>query len=523
MKMKYILPRVAAILVIIVAFASCEEEFSTIDTDIIDQGFNTDFDDTKSVVAYSKAMNGVQTNDLIAYKLGVYNDPTYGKSTVSLLSQLQMIPSDLDPSFGNCVEVDSVVLYFPFYSRATTADEVTTYEVDSIYGNNPVNIKIFESNFLLNNLDPSTGFTEAQRYYSNEKETFESNLGELLLEINDFTATNEAIVVNDTVSLAPGLRVELPVEFFKEQFIDFEGQPELLNNSNFKEHLRGLYFQVESATDDGNLFIFDLEDVDDQQIGITVFTSFKDLEDGQTCETAGVEVQNEETRLFFNAINVNVYDNEVPAEITAALENPNTIEGEESLYLRGGDGIATIIDLFGADDDGNGVADELEILRDQDWLINEANLIFYVDQDKVLGGDTEPERIIIFDAVSDRPLVDYGQDLTNNTEAVDAVTDHLGRLERGSDENGDFYKIRITTHVSNLINKDSTNVPLGLTVSHNIGQIGFTEVEIPLLPTEFMVVPKASIMSPEGTVLHGNRSLNESKKLKLQIFYTKPD
>ena len=54
MKTKYILPRIGAILFIIIALASCEEDFSNIQTDIIDQNFNTELDDSRTVIAYSK-------------------------------------------------------------------------------------------------------------------------------------------------------------------------------------------------------------------------------------------------------------------------------------------------------------------------------------------------------------------------------------------------------------------------------------------------------------------------------------
>ena len=51
MKMKYIFPRIGVILSVIIALASCEEDFSNIQTDIIDQNFNTELDESKTVIA----------------------------------------------------------------------------------------------------------------------------------------------------------------------------------------------------------------------------------------------------------------------------------------------------------------------------------------------------------------------------------------------------------------------------------------------------------------------------------------
>jgi hypothetical protein len=347
---------------------------------------------------------------------------------------------------------------------------------------------------------------------------FESFKGELLHSIDDFTPSEEAFVLNDTVSLVPGLRVKMPEEFFQNKILNKSGAIELLNNNNFRNYFRGLYFQVESAADDGNLFIMDLEDAN-----LTVYYSF------QTEGTTGVGQPsdtiprfNGEVAMSFNAISVNTYDNTIPAEISDNLANPDVEEGEERLYVRGGDGIITVIELFGPDLDGNGVSDELEDLRNEEWLINEANLIFYVDKEGVTGGSQEPERLTFYDIKNSEFLADISFDITSNLEPVNAVNVHLGRLKRGSDQNGEFYKIRITNHVSNLINRDSTNVPLGLIVSHNVLESAFQDLENIQAPG-IEQVPASSIVSPEGTILHGNKSAYLSRRLKLQIFYTKPE
>ncbi|NND61574.1 MAG: DUF4270 domain-containing protein [Flavobacteriaceae bacterium] len=532
MNIKNILPKLGVIVGIIIGFASCEEDFSTIDTNIINENFSTP-DTVFDVIAYSKGINqdgtnGVQTNGLSSYQLGIYNDPVYGKSTVNLLSQLTLGPEALNPEFGDCVVLDSVVLYLPFFNTATVEDTITTYEIDSIFGNSPIDISIYESNFFLREFDPNSGFEDPQEYYSNQGSEFEGFLGELLATVEDFTPSNDAIVLSDTVSLAPGLRVNLPIEFFEDKIIANEGEPELLNNSNFREFFRGLYFKVTSDTDNGSLFIFDLADTDDENIGVKLYTSYKDLDEGEgeTCETEDVEVLQEETRLFFNAISVNVFENEVPADIISDLTNADTEAGEETLYVRGGEGIISLIELFGDDTDQNGIADQLEDLREEEWLINEANLIFYVDQDRVTGGDVEPERLIIYETKNNDVLADYFIDFTSGQTTVNALTEHLGRLERDSDDNGEFYKIKITQHVSNLINNDSINAPLGLLVTNNVTQLDFQNLKDPIIPTPGIMieeVPASSIISPEGTVLFGNNTSNTAKKLRLEIYYTEPN
>ncbi|HAQ54451.1 MAG TPA: DUF4270 domain-containing protein, partial [Flavobacteriaceae bacterium] len=97
-----------------------------------------------------------------------------------------------------------------------------------------------------------------------------------------------------------------------------------------------------------------------------------------------------------------------------------------------------VVSLFGDDNDGNGVADELDEIRQNNWLINEANLIFYVDKDAITDGYKEPERLVLYDIDNGRLLTDYNLDTTSgDSEQVDAYTTHLGRLVRDSDGKGD--------------------------------------------------------------------------------------
>lgn len=530
MKMKYTLPKVGAILLLIIAIASCEEDFNTIGANIIgDENFNAGFVDTFAVKAYSRKLVPVQTTRLPVYQMGVYNDPTFGKSTVNFLAQLTL--DRTDPSFEIAPRLDSVVLYMPFFSEAIDGDgdEDTTYELDSIYGNTEIDIKIFESEYFLRDFDPDTGFEELQNYYSNQGDLFESFLGELIYTIEDFKPSDQAIAINDSLSFIPGLRAKLPTEFFRKKIINADGSISLINNNNFRDYFRGLYFQVESDTDDGSLFFVDLEDSN-----LTLYYTFQSQTTvGNPVGGDTIERFNGELGLSFDAISVNTYKNDLPSDLSALLENPNTEEGEERLYMRGGDGIMTVVELFGDTDEKkivngelvngeNGVPDDLDQLRINEWIINEANLIFYVDKDAVEGGETEPERIIIYDLENSTLLIDYSFDITNNLLPVNAINEHLGPLERGSDGNGEFYKIKITNHLSNLINRDSTNVPLGVIVNHNVLENTFVDLESEQAPG-IERLPVGSVVSPEGTVLHGNRSSNENKRLKLQIFYTEPE
>ena len=546
MNTRTIMPKVAAILFFIISIVSCQEDFNTIGSDIIGDGsLLSQLDNTKTVVAYSRKLAPVQTNIIPVSQLGVFNDGTFGKSSISFLTQLQMETPNVifGDSIGHEITLDSVMLYIPYYNQNTTEDGVTSYTLDSVYGASPINININESNYFLRDLDPSSNFQDAQLYYSNEATLFEANLlqNELATEITDFIPSSEGYeIINrdtstdgstqiDTTIIAPGIRVALSNDYFQEKILGKEGAPELSNDNNFKNYFRGLYFKVNSDTEDGNLLIFNPE-----LATITLYYNFLRAD----VDSSGDPVLDDDGNavidtiynnyiLRFGGINLNVFDNELTPDIAAAIANPNTLEGDETLYLRGGDGIMTVINLFGEDVDSNGIADELEVLRDQEWIIDDARLKFYIDQNKVTGGNTEPERISIYNINNSTVLADYFLDPTSSNLPAEAITNHLGKIERDTDNNGVSYTINLTHHISNLINKDSTNVSLGLMTSQNVLLNGFQKLDTLLNPNQELptikTVQRSSVISHEGTVLYGNNTLNEDKKLVLEIYYTEPN
>ncbi|PVW14239.1 DUF4270 domain-containing protein [Marixanthomonas spongiae] len=526
MKIKNLLPQLAALLFLVVALASCEEDIEIIGTEIVGDNTFIEPDQTNSVLAYSRKLLPIQTNGLTTYQLGVTNNPIYGKSTVSLLSQVTL--GKVDPKFGDSTKLDSVVLYIPFFNTSeSTGEDTISYTLDSVYGEDPINISMYESNLFLRDLDPESGFEDPQNYYSDLEKKFDNNpslIGDLIFEIEDFKPSDKGIdlvtynVNGDTITetIAPGLRVKLPLEFFQQKIIDKEGSSELLSNNNFKDYFRGIYFKAESMTDKGTLFLFD-----PLSANITLHYSFKNDDDEDDEDTLP---------LGFTGINVSLLQDELPPNIQTAIENPDVENGDENLYLKGGDGIAAVIQLFGKEDEldanletgPNGVPDELDMLRSQKPLINEANLTFYVNKDKTAALSKEPQRIMIFDATNGRVLIDYVIDPTGTGNPLTHKTYHLGPLEKDASGDGDFYEIKLTNHVSNLINRDSTNVPLGLVVTDNVVTPNFQDLQNTQSPG-LKRVPGTSVLTPKGTVLHGNNSPNQDRKLKLELYYTKPE
>ena len=92
------------------------------------------------------------------------------------------------------------------------------------------------------------------------------------------------------------------------------------------------------------------------------------------------------------------------------------------------------------------------------------------------------------------------------------------------DGKGTLYKIRLTNHITQLLkNADSTNVRLGLVVTESIGNVDNYALKSQTA-SGVKKAPTASILNPLGTVLYGSKtSVSLEKRLKLEIYYTKPE
>jgi hypothetical protein len=80
------------------------------------------------------------------------------------------------------------------------------------------------------------------------------------------------------------------------------------------------------------------------------------------------------------------------------------------------------------------------------------------------------------------------------------------------------YKVRLTSHLNNIIVNDVTNLKLGVVVSSNVG----AAINQRLLNYDPLVkgIPAGTILSPKGVILHGSNSNDPLKKVKLNIYYS---
>ena len=560
----------------VIVIVSCQNDFATIGTDIIgDDNFQTN-STTYPVTTYTRPIEAMQTNTLNTDLLGYYSDPVFGSYNASVVSQ--MIPTSYNPTFGENIVLDSVVLTMPYFIQSSEIDDDgnTSYVLDSIYGDSPIKLSIFQNNYFLRNFNPDAEFGESEKYYSNRTNSQGNPInsmdleGQLLYTDDEFLPSSEQIILTDidedgepfeSAKLPPAIRIYLdnPNDtYWQDLIFNKEGEAELSNENNFLNYFRGIYLKAESLGMNGSLMLLNLANTnsnitlfytedspDEDSDGIPDFADVDTDNDGSSDngtdadgdgindvhdvdQTGGEDLNfdgiddsfdltiSDTFVLNFTGNRVNFFDN----NLTVIPEGDPNI-GDETLYLKGGEGYMAVINLFEGDDEGNSMS--LEEFKSNNWLINEARLEFYVEQDAVQNLQ-EPDRLFIYDIENERPLVDYFLDPTSGNIDEFSRIDHLHPLEREDDETdgaGIRYKIEITEHIKNIFTRDSINTKLGLYVTSNVNSI---------TPLEFQdedMVPKVTIsgsaLSPRGTVLHGNRSADESKRVTLKIFYTEPD
>ncbi len=502
----------SAAAIIVLAFTSCDDDFNSLGGELVGGQLDALPSYEAGVVAYNKRLEAVQTNNLPVHLLGVYKEPVFGLQTASVVTQLSL--STPAPTFGNEPSIDSVVLTLPYYSSRLQDDVAgnPVFKLDSIFGDSPFKLSISRSGFYFNDFDPEANFESRQRYYSDQQEVIESNLIGSPLYVNEsfrpsaqtvsYRQINDAGIY-DTVTVSPRMRLHLPAEFFQENIINKAGSAELLNDNNFRNFIRGLYFKAEAVNDDGSMVLLDFANTD---AGIMIYYK-------NTVTQNEEETEQENTyRLAFRGNTMNTFSQEFPSDITQEIDASNSRPGAENLFLKGGAGSMAVIELF--EDEA-----ELEEIRSNNWLINEANLTFYVKQDRVPGGNSEPSRLFLYNLDNNSLLGDYSIDPTAGTEnANNSVLTHLPALVRGEDDKGIYYKLRITEHIRRVLNGNLQNVRLGLVVTQNVNIVSNSAVRP--VTNGVSRVPVGSVITPKGTVLHGNLSPNADKRLKFNIIYT---
>ncbi len=404
------------------------------------------------------------------------------------------------------------------------------YSVDSIYGNKRTlfNFKVTELTYFFNDLDPDDNFESIKPYYSKRDYYEEGFVGRVLadypyqLDFNEIRYNYreddpETESINETelveTRLTPRIRIPLDNSFFQEKILDMESTDALANANNFHNHIKSINFRISNSNED----IYMLLNMTGASIKVKY--NFDLVNDNGTQNILTDDTIQEGERVLelpLGGVKINHFKNDDISH--------NTLSSGK-IYLKGGLGTRTVINLFDKEGDSNVIED---LRTKNNILINQANLIFYVDPLFIQNWNSESliaERLYVYRTTDNLPLSDYFSDPTSSeTDPTLNKIIHGGKLEY-KDNKPFRYKINITEHISDLINLNdgvfSENIPLSLVVTSDVAFIRSRKA-ILKNGIEKITIPEGAIYNPLGTVI-----LNETppeglseKKLALEIIYT---
>ena len=563
---------------LVLALASCDKKFNEIDADVLPKNLVQGNKAYYPVKASHTLIDVAQTNAGDVLQLGERNDNLFGKTTAAVVSQFNLSTyppkfgvythqREIDSTFNEMETVTDVWLEIPFFTNQIDEDgdglidaydvddsdpnsdsdgdgasdiaernagtdptnpdtdgdgildgddtdtenpnpDKKWYAIDSLFGNSEVtfDVEVTKLNYFLRQLDPDNNFEQQQPYYSNFNfDTYKDiqiGTDNVQLSFDEINVEGE-----DAQNLTPRLRVPLDKTFFQQQIFDKEGATELSSFESFQDYFRSI--SIETSNFSTPLLML----LDFDRMIIRVAYSYKAVKP----DTDPEEIEDVDLDYVFNAgaLKFNTITR-LPAA-SAALNDIVSATAPTQIALAGGLGSVATINLFEDDE-------ALEAIKGEgdSWLLNEANLTFYVDKQAVAQhGLSLPQRLYLYNANTNAAIVDFSQDVTATSTQNKLV--YNGYLLEEDEEQ--FYKIRITDHFRNIIKNDSVNAPLRLAVADAFATqnpVAMTKVD----NTTLKKVPAITISTPKSAVFVGPNPTDPTLadlKLQLEVFYTEID
>lgn len=524
-------------LIFLFGIVSCEKDFEDIAVDLVENKAFSVNDTLLEIISYNKNIISSRVDNNNGLKqplslLGVSQDNDFGLMKSTLISQLGL--PLIGVNFGDNAVIDLVVLDMPYFSTrdgqkdAVDPDtgeiikddddnpiQVPNFELDSVFGNRDMQytLTVNELGTFLNTLDPEDP-SKGMKYYSDRDYlikdllytgNFKPNENDTVLYVERKYLDDNPNTVDDVDTIkaddvSPSIKMVLDSDFFKNRFVDHQGSSDFDNNSNFTKYFRGLY--IDADGNDGSLM-----NLSTAKSKITIYYTNEIIKDEGADEDlnnngikgeSDVVVKTKQSMVFpVGGVRTGKYvrDYNRP-EIKNALDFPDMDNGEKKLFVQGAAGSETIIDLFPN-------VDDLDELRQNDWLINEANLTIYLD-----GTQKEvPSKLFLYN-------YEYGSKLPDNYLFNFGPDVFGGSLEYDSEGLPEKYKFRITKYIMRILDKDNLKPPSKLALKNYVNTDGFDSQAIDTLVGDHNWIPK-------GVVLKGNLPKTNEQRIKLEIYFTK--
>ncbi len=579
MKIFKVIKHAFTLVCIVFTAVSCDEEFTSIESNVVgDDNFNFDTPrDIIDIVAYNANIEAQQINNLPSYLLGYFNDPVYGATSASVVTQVA--PEVFSPNFGTNPEVTSVILTIPYFSTRTGGDEANPlYRLDSLFVQDntianlqPIALSIHENRFFLRDFNPNST-NNAQNYFSranqnstdnlalleNQEINFDANIGHTFIEAQPFLISNLARSINsgetdtDNNFPRPAFQIDLALTeanktFWQDKLFNASNTQDLSSLGRFESFFRGLYIKAEALNGNGSMTLLNFTDP-----GANIIINYTNDETEAALSY----------RLNFAGNRLNTFINNFTSVLPV---NADTTNGDPRIYLKGTEGAIGVIELFddttltdcncgtnsaGApivvratalecfkktyrktDDEGNilpQVNGRFELKR----LINEAQILIYEDATRVSNAvDANGEdyhahdRLYIYNLETNGSISDYDDDPTPDDTPTRIARSFSSSLRTTFVENGERvsrYRLRVTDHLNDILFNDFPNPKLGLVSTNNINIAITAPLGNSTENSTVTEVPFNTVITPRGTVLVGSNTNDASKRMRLEIFSTEP-
>jgi len=507
--------------IVLMSAIACEKDFQNVGVGLVDNNLFNTKDTTFEVIAYNHNVLASRVASGNPQLLGVIKDDDFGFLKTSVIGQLQLGSI----KFTDNMSIDAVILNIPYYATKQEEDNddgSPNYKLDSILGNQEIefNLSVYENGTYLNNLDPSDP-TQNKKYYSDEtfikkaqlySGQFKPNKNDTVFYLDRRYLDGNPSTVDDKDTIkseiaVPSIKIPLDTTFFRTHFIDQQNSGAFDSNDNFINYFRGLIIEADGT--DGSLMTLAMSNATmvfyySNIVLMDESTTTGDLNgDGDTNDT-DVPVKTKQAATFnLSGLKTGTYFRDYTqssgdSEINAKLTNPDTDNGENKLYIQGAAGSEVLVDLFKGFDTA-----QLDEIRNENWLINDAKLSLYVENqsDTII-----PQRLYLYN-------------YEDGTQILDAITEaplreFEGILRKDDDNKPLKYEFIITDYISEVLKQGSSLSlkKLAIKVYH--------PSDIPTAENDTII--RDFSWNAKGVVVKGNKltSATDPERLKLEIFYT---
>jgi len=512
---------IRAVVVFIFALFSviaCEKDFEDIGVGIVDNDLFNTKDAVFEVTAYNKDVERSRVDNLPVYNIGILNDVNFGYLNASFVSQLAFSAT---PDFGLNPIIDKVVLDIPYFAQRDTvnySDGKPKFVLDSIIGDldEEYTIKVHRLATFLNELDPINP-TLIKKYYSDEEysSAYELYSDSFIPDENDTVLYVERKFLDDDISTvddidtikkessSPSIKLVLDKDEIANIFINNATTSDLSSPQNFNNYFRGLWIEPQGSNgslmtllmSDAALSIYYTNEVLTDEGGVSDLNGDGDMDDVDVPVLTAQSII-----LSLSGIRAANYKRSYTGStVENFLNNPDTVNGENKLFIQGSAGSMSEIELFKGVD-----SDSLAAIRNENWLINGAILDLYVDE---ISSDNIPDQMYLYNADENSIILDA------ISEAV--VNGIAGFLQYNDDGTPLKYQFRITDYISEVLRP---NNPRKLAKKFALRTYHSTDAIVTFNDT---IVRDFSWRS-KGVVLKGNNltDITDETRFKLKIYYT---